>query len=478
MFRPNVRFTLMPLAALALALGSAPASAQVGGGGQGFGGGGGITITPEGVLEVQRVRSRGGEKADLPAELAVPTGSRVVSLRQLDRCIGAALADGAGIPDEVRFLAGLTGVETVAFDAGRRDVLLVGPAEGWQIDGDGAVLGADSGRPLLRLEDLAVALRCVLDGPGGAECSIDPTRAGLKAVNAFRYEFPQNSRELRQLEADHAEKLGFQTVTTGGVPEDSRFAQVMVRADYLMKRIAVGATGVRGLHSHLDTLAELTAAGEGPFPMARWWFTPAYEPFETNEGRTAFGFRGPALKLRVEQMLVTDDGRSQGSGKSTDQWDRFPTAFTEQFPSLEERYGIFAELHNLFDLTMVAGLVRHEGKADWLRGSVLLDAGRLPGGAYTVPKQAEAAVGSTVVKGAGGRFFAIAFGGVAINPGQVFGDGGAIAAVASPRLDATAAAAVGAALRTTPASAAEPAPAAAPGTAADAFWRNLPAGTP
>jgi len=78
--------------------------------------------------------------------------------------------------------------------------VLVGPAEGWKIDDHGALVGATTGRPLLLLDDLRVALRAA-GGPVRSviSCSIDPTQEGLQRLTA------RSITALRHLDLDSAE---------------------------------------------------------------------------------------------------------------------------------------------------------------------------------------------------------------------------------------------------------------------------------
>ena len=63
-----------------------------------------------------------------------------------------------------------------------------------------------------------------------------------------------------------------QNITVTGVPNTSRFAQVMVAADYRMKRLAMhfDKAPVRGLPSFLD----LMPASSRRLELPRWWLAP------------------------------------------------------------------------------------------------------------------------------------------------------------------------------------------------------------
>lgn len=219
-------------------------------------------------------------------------------------------------------------------------------------------------------------MRCVLGGPGEVFCSIDPQKTGLAAVQKFLpdLEAPTSKKEGEALKEHLSELLDLQTVRTRGVPEGSRFALVMIEADYRMKRMAIGIEKVSGLDSNLEALIEMTESGNYQPNMAHWWFTPSYEPFLTNGDGTIFKFQGQGVKLLNEEVYVDRQGNRSGAGQASPQWDKFSQGFSQKFAKLEERFPVYADLHNLFDLMMVAGLIAQQNAADWFSDTALLDA--------------------------------------------------------------------------------------------------------
>ena len=412
----------------------APVEAQYGGGGGGGGfGGGGVHIDPDGVIRIGSPRKRPGKRPAAPnlsAELAARSDLRKVSLRRLDEQARAALDAGTPISNDVRLMAGLVKVEYVIFDRDNRDVLVAGPAEGCKIARDGRVVGVTSNRPMLRLEDLACALRNVLTGPGNVSCSIDLQARGLAALARATPDrpLPTSRREARAAREKVARLIDVQTVRTGGVPDGSRFALVMIEADYLMKRVAMGLRKTPGIKTHLDSLVALTDQGVGRPNLVRWWFTPSYEPFLTNEERTIFKLRGQALKLLNEEEFVDANGRRRGTGQPSAA-DEFSESFTDRLPKLEAKMAPFADLHNLFDLMMVAGLIRKQGAGDWLADSALLDPARFEIPTTDQPRFAEPVVTIDFERSKKKLRFVYAYGGVSIEPGRV-------GALTNPQVDA------------------------------------------
>src|SRR5690606_6369392 len=154
--------------------------------------------------------------------------------------------------------------------------------------------------------------------------------------------------------------LGRQSIRTGGVPDDSRFARVMVEADYMMKQIAIGEVVIKGVSNHLDAVVVRHQYGEESVGLGRWWFVSDYPPLGTNANRTVFRIQGPHLKLLNEEMLLTRDGARIGKG-DTSKTDQFSQDFTAAFPSLETKFPSFSDLRNLYDLVLVATLLDQEG---------------------------------------------------------------------------------------------------------------------
>ena len=151
----------------------------------------------------------------------------------------------------MQHLAGLTRLQYVFCYPKSGDIVIAGPAEAWAEAPSGRILEIDSGRPVLDLDDLLVALRAF---PPGDEknkpfiyCSIDPTRGRAFATAPV----PERvGRPYRQSGTNPGQdqfivnglrdRLGMQVITVGGVSPKTHFAQVMVEADYRMKLIGIG----------------------------------------------------------------------------------------------------------------------------------------------------------------------------------------------------------------------------------------------
>lgn len=127
---------------------------------------GGVSIDAKGVLEnvqtdalgqLAKLRSEALQKA--PEGMNVFSDSRKVSLRRLEAAIEESVKTGKALPDEMRYLAGLQQIRYVFVYPEEKDIVLVGPGEGWKVDARGNMVGIKTGRPVMLLDDLLVALR-------------------------------------------------------------------------------------------------------------------------------------------------------------------------------------------------------------------------------------------------------------------------------------------------------------------------------
>jgi hypothetical protein len=135
-------------------------------------------------------------------------------------------------------------------------------------------VGITTGRPVLLLDDLLVALRSVEQARhGGISVSIDPTEEGIRRLRELLSS--QTAKSVSPaLELAAKQAYGPQHVSITGVPGDSHFARVLLAADYRMKRIAMklDATPIKALPSYLDLISnqraslQLSAAGR----KSRW----------------------------------------------------------------------------------------------------------------------------------------------------------------------------------------------------------------
>jgi hypothetical protein len=362
------------------------------GGGGGFGGFGqavgGIAIDAKGIVKNLDPAARESLAAERRAFLAGRPAGQAAELRSVSLAglIAAVTKAAKGpLPPEVVFMGGLQRVTHVFVDVEGHDIILAGPADAIVVDGDGTAVGAASKRPLLHLEDFIAALRAIDDArEGGIQCSIDPTPEGLGRLQAFlkaqRGIGPDPDATLRRME----ESLGPQVVTVGGVPGGTRFAHVLVAADYRLKRIGMGfeSSGVPGLPSY----PSLIPAGGTAASLPRFWLEPSYDPISRDADELAWRINGRRMACLTESDRLGNDGVKRGQGAADAIGKKWCAAMTEHYDAVARQQPIFAELVNCVDLAVVAALIHGRqlaARAD-MDLTPLLDAETLPLPSYTV----------------------------------------------------------------------------------------------
>jgi hypothetical protein len=320
---------------------------------------------PTGMLTRQRVAAA---RASLAPEVAKSSKMRYVSLNRLE----TAIRNRQGIPtDEMRYLAGLLRVQYVFCYPDSGDVVIAGPAEGWVTDLSGRVRGISSGRPIVLLEDLVVALRAYPPegrGTGLIGCSIDPTPEGTVAANEFlrrigsHFTVNDTPRIVQGLQAS----VGLQEVSVNGVSPKTHFAQEMVEADYRMKLIGIGLeTPPIRLVSYVERSG---ATSGGNSALQRWYFVPDYECVRASEDGLAMELVGDGVKLVGASEVTMPDGQRRQATTTNRASTAFVNEFTRKYSALAERSPVFAALRNLIDMAVAAAYIQEEGfyhKAKW-----------------------------------------------------------------------------------------------------------------
>lgn len=414
----------------ASALGQGIAGGQAGGqaggaGGQAGGTGGaagGILIDPQGVvlpvfardpqgkLDAKRRSELAGKV--LPADLNHFSKLRKVSLVRLEQACEEFARNKQHVTGEMQYLAGLQRIDYVFVYPEERDIVIAGPAEGYLIDSVGRAVGVSTRRPPLRLDDLIVALRAVQRG-GRLGCSIDPVPSRLAELKAYVAQNSQatNAAAARQRYDRMAEILGLQDVSVFGVPAETHFGATLVEADYRMKQMTCGLERppVPGFRSYLSMIG---ASGNS---MQRWWFTPQYDQFTRSADGLAFQFAGQRVQLLSQEEFVEDNGRRQDANFTRVSLTKYAQEFTEKYPKLADASPVFAELQSLFDLAVLAAMLKKERlpqQVDWSM-SLFLDPQRATVAKRNVPRQVNSVVNS---KKTGGSLVGIITGGVTIDP--------------------------------------------------------------
>jgi hypothetical protein len=330
---------------------------------------GGVLITPAGVVgtlnhQMQRdvatqIRQ---QLAAVPASFAAPAEMRKISLKQLDLAVQQAIATGEPVPDDLRFLGGLTRVEFVLVSPTDKDVYLAGPAEAWKVNDQGEVVGQQSGRPIVLLDDLIVALRTATAAREvGISCSIEPTAEGARSLQNYLSQQKRNRRGLTpQVMAGAAEAFGPQQVLLSGVPTDTHFACVLVAADYQMKRFAMKLekAPIDAISSYPDLMVARRARPSGPTP--RWWMACNYEPISRSEDGTTWRLNGQGVRVATEDHILRENGQVQLTGKTSPIAQEWADSMTSNYEQLSTAAPVFGQLRNVMDLSVVAALIEKE----------------------------------------------------------------------------------------------------------------------
>jgi hypothetical protein len=338
-----------------------PAEAQFAfGGGQSVGG---VKIDPEGLLKNatdadadKLLELRKLALQEIPGDLKRPATLRKVSLRRLEAALTARQEAGQSMEDAMRYLAGLQRIRYVFVYPEQNDIVIAGYAESWKLDQRGNVVGASTGRAVMLLDDLVVALRTVRAGAGEISCSIDPTQEGLARLQ--EYAAKMQGIDDPQREAQTIEQLlGQQTISITGVAPTTHFARVMVAADYRMKRLGMklDPPPIPGLPSYIDMIRP---SGRGMQAMTpRWWMVPSYDPLMTDADGLAWEIRGASVKALTEETLFGKSGSKSKATKVNPVAQAWANNFSSRYVDLALKDPIFAQLRNCMDLAVLAALV-------------------------------------------------------------------------------------------------------------------------
>ncbi|MDA1051759.1 MAG: DUF1598 domain-containing protein [Planctomycetota bacterium] len=320
--------------------------------------------------------------ASEPRDIRRTSALRKVSLTKLERELQALWAAGRKPDAAMLNLAGLQRVKYVFVYPDSRDVVIAGPACDWTTDTEGRSVSTTDGSPILQLEDFVVALRNTYDSGGRFGCAITPTKENLAAVQSYLSESAK--RSLKPQERDDwlnglRSRLGRQDISVFGIDARTRTAQVLVEADYRMKLVGMGLEpGTLGVTSYLDSIK--VPEGDSPPATAvlRWWFTLNYEAVRTTKAGDAFSIHGTGVKVLSENELLTERGERVHTGESDALNSQFAHSFTKHFVDLATKYPIYADLRNVFDLALVAAVLKSQdlpAQVDW-EMSHLLDESR------------------------------------------------------------------------------------------------------
>lgn len=254
---------------------------------------------------------------------------------------------------DVIHLGGLKTIEGYVIDKVNYDVIIIGKT--------------DDSLPPLYLDDFVISLRCawkkyiesnVFTPPG---CSIDPIDTSMKKLTDITKKISgsQSQENRSQLELEWNKTCEEpQLVRVLGVPYNSRFAQVMVKADYDMKRIVDGYDNLE-IPEVKDILTLLSEEAQENFMkgkrkgrpirlMNRFWFCPGEYSLTENNNTTMFEICD--VQLLTEEQHLFRSGKNVGKGRINQYAEIVAETFTAHYNEIAKIRPIYKELENLLRL--------------------------------------------------------------------------------------------------------------------------------
>lgn len=325
---------------------------------------GGVYIDSQGVL---RSRDKVDSKLDEVKDKAKASEERMIYI-SLPKLLAEAKKyqeKGEAIPESLRYLGGMVKLQYIFVHPEEKDLVIAGRAEPFETESTYRPRGRISGRPVLQLDDLVVALRVC--GPGARTefvgCDLTTSKESADRIEAKKREIAPRIGDIGERKAAEmiAEAGGLQQVKYFGVGDETRMAMVCIEADYVMKQMSLGIrkSPIRKVQSYMEM------AG-GPQLPQRFAFECSYEALGVSTDGTVFELRGPSLKLVTS--LYSVENRNIPPGEVSPAAKKFAQQFTDHFTELSGHVAAFADLANLSDLNVLAGLIARDNlhqKAGW-----------------------------------------------------------------------------------------------------------------
>lgn len=273
--------------------------------------------------------------------LAPLHGVVLVSLQQVLRNAQASLKHSMSLPQEVRTLGGLTRIHGYLFDPEGNDVILIGQA--------------NPGMPPIGLDNLIVALKFVWMKGMTPTVSLDP---------------------------DPTNPGGAQRSRIHGIPRDTRFARIMLDADYVMKKMLFDDPAERVKIPTYRSLGQLVRKGPAGTSRGRFWLYP----IQPGEGDIHLSSVEDVVLFQTGVRVLTEEmeliGKGLlGTGRPSAVAEQAAQSFTDHYGQIEKMRPIFYQLHGLFDLVMLSKIWQRLG----VRHAVLKELASLSYRSESVP---------------------------------------------------------------------------------------------
>ncbi|MBA2115685.1 DUF1598 domain-containing protein [Bremerella alba] len=301
-------------------------------------------------------------------DLLTQSALRKVSLTRLEKEAQLRWAIGRDPTDTMRNMAGIYEVKYLLVYPDTGEIVISGPAGPWHTNAEGRHVNVSTGRPVLQLDDLVVLLRNAIEKNGKFGCAITPKQHSLKSAQEYidaTSDKPLHPRLRDQWLEGLRKSVGKQDITVHGVAPETRVGQIIVEADYHMKRIGMGLEdGTAGVPSYLEMVTIPPGGSPPPMDVLRWWFTLDYRNISVTKTGDAFALQGPGVKVLSENEHLDAQGQRIHTNTSTALNATFARNFSTNYPALAVKYPIYAELKNVFDLAMISSLIEKERLAD------------------------------------------------------------------------------------------------------------------
>ena len=231
------------------------------------------------------------------------------------------------------------------------------------------VVRTEAGRPRLRVDDFAVAYQNARGSHQQPACTIDPRREVLmELAKVSRQIMGSGNPATVESALRDFERLARadQDVRVFNVDADTHYAQVMVEADYYLKRVSNGTAEFAGITSYVDRVlakarSQIHQTGGLSMPMqlySRFWF---------NAGEVKYGQHGQVrvlkkcrVKLLTEDEAMTVGGGRLSLGTANPSATSFAADVTSKYGTLAKAKPIYRELENLYRFSAIAELMVEE----------------------------------------------------------------------------------------------------------------------
>ena len=331
-----------------------------------------------------------------------------ISLPRLFQQAKQAMDENKPIPNDVKYLGGMTRLQYVFIYPDEHDLVIAGPAEPFDADAF-RPLGKISGRPVLQLDDLVVALRACGPGKTGTPvgCDLQVTQEIANRIQQKTQELAPKVQTIGEKKAAEliADAGGNQPVKFFGCDSNTRFAFVCIEADYRLKQLGLGI-----MESPVKKVKSYNSMATKPEQPHRFVLESNLEHLFVSPDGTAFELRGSSLKVNSELMGVT----GADALKISDAAKQFVALCNANLEELCKHMLSWADVSNLADLSVLAALIGGEGlnkKLGWDL-SWVLDAKGYKVAAITTPTCAKTL---TTFRKSGGYTIFVS-GGVALDP--------------------------------------------------------------